>query len=75
MSLPNNPTNQFIICLFFQGFVMNLQPSEAEVGLDIRMPPDVHTEALERRLVEEWAPSSRNMTFEVCFFYVLISDA
>ncbi|KAL6661141.1 hypothetical protein ACP70R_000525 [Stipagrostis hirtigluma subsp. patula] len=44
------------------GFVMNLQPSEAEVGLDIRMPPSVHTEALERRLVEEWAPSSRNLT-------------
>ncbi|KAK3122127.1 hypothetical protein QOZ80_8BG0665470 [Eleusine coracana subsp. coracana] len=46
------------------GFVMNLQPSEAEVGLDIRMPPNVHVEALERRLVEEWAPSSRNMSFE-----------
>ncbi|KAL6858989.1 hypothetical protein ACP4OV_017991 [Aristida adscensionis] len=46
------------------GFVMNLQPSEAEVGLDIRMPPTAHTEALERRLMEEWAPSSRNLTFE-----------
>ncbi|GJN03954.1 hypothetical protein PR202_ga21455 [Eleusine coracana subsp. coracana] len=46
------------------GFVMNLQPSEAEVGLDIRMPPNVHVEALKRRLVEEWAPSSRNMSFE-----------
>ncbi|KAL6858988.1 hypothetical protein ACP4OV_017990 [Aristida adscensionis] len=46
------------------GFVMNLQPSEAEVGLDIRMPPNVDTEALERRLLEEWAPSSRNLTFE-----------
>ncbi|KAF7101055.1 hypothetical protein CFC21_102455, partial [Triticum aestivum] len=46
------------------GFVMNLQPSEAEVGIDIRIPPSVHTEALEKRLAEEWAPSSRNMTFE-----------
>uniref|UniRef100_A0A0E0CEP8 N-acyl-aliphatic-L-amino acid amidohydrolase n=1 Tax=Oryza meridionalis TaxID=40149 RepID=A0A0E0CEP8_9ORYZ len=46
------------------GFVMNLQPSEAEIGLDIRLPPSVHTEALEKRLAEEWAPSSRNLTFE-----------
>ncbi|KAL6661139.1 hypothetical protein ACP70R_000523 [Stipagrostis hirtigluma subsp. patula] len=46
------------------GFVMNLQPSEAEVGLDIRIPPSAHTEALERRIAEEWAPSSRNLTFE-----------
>jgi len=44
---------------------MNLQPSEAEVGLDIRILPSAHVEALERRLVEEWAPSSRNLTFEV----------
>ncbi|KAM0942906.1 putative N-acyl-aliphatic-L-amino acid amidohydrolase [Dioscorea sansibarensis] len=47
------------------GFVMNLQPSEAEVGLDIRVPPNVDIEALERRIAEEWAPSSRNMTFMV----------
>lgn len=46
------------------GFVMNLQPSEAQVGLDIRIPPNDYTEALERRLAEEWAPSSRNLTFE-----------
>nr|XP_010932091.1 aminoacylase-1 [Elaeis guineensis] len=46
------------------GFVMNLQPSEAEVGLDIRVPPNANTEALERRIAEEWAPSSRNLTFE-----------
>ncbi|XP_010436185.2 PREDICTED: uncharacterized protein LOC104719897 [Camelina sativa] len=47
-----------------QGFVMNLQPSEAEAGFDIRIPPSVDAEALERRLVEEWAPASRNMSFE-----------
>lgn len=46
------------------GFVMNLQPSEAEAGFDIRVPPNVDAEALERRLVEEWAPASRNMSFE-----------
>ena len=44
---------------------MNLQPSEAEVGLDIRVPPTADTEALTRRISEEWAPSARNMTFEV----------
>ncbi|KAL5789015.1 hypothetical protein ACOSP7_005964 [Xanthoceras sorbifolium] len=46
------------------GFVMNLQPSEAEAGFDIRVPPTANAEALERRIAEEWAPASRNMTFE-----------
>ncbi|XVF44679.1 hypothetical protein PTKIN_Ptkin02bG0143500 [Pterospermum kingtungense] len=46
------------------GFVMNLQPSEAEAGFDIRIPPTVNTESLEKRIAEEWAPASRNMTFE-----------
>ncbi|CAL9107084.1 unnamed protein product [Musa acuminata var. zebrina] len=46
------------------GFVMNLQPSEAEVGLDIRVPPNTDPKALEKRIAEEWAPSSRNMTYE-----------
>ncbi|BBH09912.1 Peptidase M20/M25/M40 family protein [Prunus dulcis] len=45
------------------GFVMNLQPSEAEAGFDIRVPPTADQESLERRIAEEWAPSSRNMTF------------
>lgn len=44
---------------------MNLQPSEAEAGLDIRIPPTADVVAIERRIAEEWAPSSRNMTFEV----------
>jgi len=54
--------------LFFalhQGFVMNLQPSEAEAGFDIRVPPTADTESLERRIAEEWAPTSRNMSFTV----------
>ncbi|XP_007043100.2 PREDICTED: aminoacylase-1 [Theobroma cacao] len=46
------------------GFVMNLQPSEAEAGFDIRIPPTANAESLEKRIVEEWAPASRNMTFE-----------
>lgn len=46
---------------------MNLQPSEAEVGLDIRVPPSADPQALERRIAEEWAPSSRNLTYEVVF--------
>ncbi|XP_051123781.1 uncharacterized protein LOC127246434 [Andrographis paniculata] len=45
------------------GFVMNLQPSEAEAGFDIRVPPTADIASLERRIAEEWAPSSRNMTF------------
>ncbi|MED6156499.1 hypothetical protein PIB30_014897 [Stylosanthes scabra] len=45
------------------GFVMNLQPSEAEAGFDIRVPPTADPESLERRIAEEWAPASRNMSF------------
>lgn len=44
---------------------MNLQPSEAEAGFDIRVPPTADPASLERRIAEEWAPVSRNMTFEV----------
>ncbi|KAK9690896.1 hypothetical protein RND81_09G161800 [Saponaria officinalis] len=46
------------------GFVMNMQPSEAEAGIDIRVPPTVDQAALEKRIADEWAPASRNMTFE-----------
>ncbi|KAG8380040.1 hypothetical protein BUALT_Bualt07G0152200 [Buddleja alternifolia] len=46
------------------GFVMNLQPSEAEAGFDIRVPPTADSASLERRIAEEWAPATRNMTFE-----------
>ncbi|KAI9085043.1 hypothetical protein K1719_033035 [Acacia pycnantha] len=45
------------------GFVMNLQPSEAEAGFDVRVPPIADPDSLERRIAEEWAPASRNMTF------------
>ena len=44
---------------------MNLQPSEAEAGFDIRVPPTADPAYLERRIAEEWAPASRNMTYEV----------
>ncbi|ERM97857.1 hypothetical protein AMTR_s00351p00009890 [Amborella trichopoda] len=46
------------------GFVMNVQPSEAEAGFDIRVPPHADSTSLERRIEEEWAPASRNMTFQ-----------
>lgn len=55
----------YILHDVYQGFVMNLQPSEAEAGFDVRVPPIVDAEALERRIAEEWAPAARNMTFEV----------
>lgn len=51
-----------------QGFVMNLQPSEAEAGFDIRVPPTADTESLERRIAEEWAPTWRNMSFTVSIY-------
>ncbi|XP_059075981.1 uncharacterized protein LOC131032183 isoform X1 [Cryptomeria japonica] len=46
------------------GFVMNLQPSEAEAGFDIRLSLGANAESLEKRIAEEWAPASRNMTFQ-----------
>ncbi|KAI9085056.1 hypothetical protein K1719_033048 [Acacia pycnantha] len=46
------------------GFVMNVQPSKAEAGFDIRVPPTADIELLERRIADEWAPASRNMTFQ-----------
>lgn len=44
---------------------MNIQPSEAEAGFDVRVPPTADPKSLERRITEEWAPASRNMTFQV----------
>lgn len=44
---------------------MNLQPSEAEAGFDIRVPPTADPKSLETRISEEWAPQSRNMSFLV----------
>ncbi|CAL5195864.1 unnamed protein product [Lathyrus oleraceus] len=54
-------------------FVMNLQPSEAEAGFDIRVPPTADTESLERRIAEEWAPTWRNMSFTLGQFKQKVS--
>lgn len=51
---------------------MNVQPSEGEVGYDVRVPPTVNIEFLRKRLDEEWAPVIRNLTYEV-EFYILFS--
>ncbi|KAH9605569.1 hypothetical protein KSS87_022543 [Heliosperma pusillum] len=47
------------------GYAMNMQPSEAEAGFDIRIPPTVDPELIRKRIIEEWAPASRNMTYEI----------
>ncbi|KAK9758252.1 hypothetical protein RND81_01G218200 [Saponaria officinalis] len=47
------------------GYAMNMQPSEAQAGFDIRIPPTVDSELIRKRIVEEWAPASRNMTYEI----------
>ncbi|XP_022141532.1 aminoacylase-1 [Momordica charantia] len=47
------------------GFVMNMQPSEAEAGFDLRLPPTADPDAIRRRIAEEWAPARRNMTFQI----------
>lgn len=44
---------------------MNMQPSVAEAGFDLRFPPTADPDGMRRRIAEEWAPASRNMTFEV----------
>lgn len=48
---------------------MNMQPSEAEVGFDLRLPPTEDIEQIKRRVEEEWAPSHKNLTYEVNFFF------
>ncbi|GAA0168433.1 hypothetical protein LIER_23150 [Lithospermum erythrorhizon] len=48
-----------------KGFVMNMQPSEAEAGFDVRLPPSADAELLKMKIREEWAPSWRNMTYEI----------
>ncbi|CAI9114612.1 OLC1v1015370C1 [Oldenlandia corymbosa var. corymbosa] len=47
------------------GYVMNMQPSEAEAGFDMRIPSTTDPDALRRRIAEEWAPAWRNMTFQI----------
>lgn len=46
---------------------MNLQPSEAEAGFNIRLPPTADPDLMRKRIAEEWAPATRNMTYEVSF--------
>ncbi|GER40335.1 aminoacylase family protein [Striga asiatica] len=47
------------------GFAMNMQPSEVEAGFDVRLPPTVEPELMRRRIIEEWAPTWRNMTYKL----------
>ncbi|XP_047323400.1 aminoacylase-1 [Impatiens glandulifera] len=47
------------------GFVMNIQPSEAEAGFDLRLPPTADPDLVKKRIANEWAPAHRNMTFEI----------
>ncbi|XP_043713726.1 aminoacylase-1-like isoform X1 [Telopea speciosissima] len=47
------------------GFVMNVQPSEAEVGFDVRLPPTADPFLLKKRIAAEWAPATRNMTYQL----------
>ncbi|XP_038717708.1 aminoacylase-1 isoform X2 [Tripterygium wilfordii] len=48
-----------------EGFVMNMQPSEAEAGFDVRLPPTVDPNLMREKISKEWAPASRNMTYEI----------
>ncbi|KAE8704403.1 Peptidase M20/M25/M40 family protein isoform 2 [Hibiscus syriacus] len=47
------------------GFVMNMQPSEAEAGFDLRLPPTADPDLIKKRIVEEWAPARRNLTYKL----------
>ncbi|KVH95533.1 aminoacylase-1-like [Cynara cardunculus var. scolymus] len=46
-------------------FAMNMQPSEAEAGYDVRLPPTVDPDLLKKRIGEEWAPATRNMSYDI----------
>lgn len=47
------------------GFVMNMQPSEAEAGFDVRLPPTADSDLIRKKISEEWAPAVRNMTYTI----------
>ncbi|XP_078444441.1 uncharacterized protein LOC144713661 [Wolffia australiana] len=47
------------------GFSMNMQPSEAEVGYDVRIPPTEHPDTIRKRIQEELVPASKNLTFQI----------
>ncbi|QCE00334.1 aminoacylase-1-like [Vigna unguiculata] len=47
------------------GFAMNVQPSEAEAGFDLRLTPTTDPDEMRRRIAEEWAPAVRNMSYEI----------
>ncbi|KAK7275671.1 hypothetical protein RIF29_16792 [Crotalaria pallida] len=47
------------------GFAMNVQPSEAEAGFDLRLTPTTDPEEMKRRIAAEWAPAARNMSYEI----------
>jgi aminoacylase len=53
---------------------MNMQPSEAEMGFNIRLPPTEHLELLKERIDNEWVPAYKNMTYKVKVFTVLPSN-
>lgn len=46
-------------------FAMNMQPSEAEAGYDVRLPPTVDPDLLKKRIADEWAPTTRNMSYHI----------
>ncbi|CAM6081651.1 unnamed protein product [Calypogeia fissa] len=47
-----------------QGYNMNIQPAGSEAGFDIQVPLYAEVaKALERKIAEEWTPSSRSLTF------------
>lgn len=54
-----------VVVCYEQGFVMNMQPSEAEAGFDVRLPPTVDSDLIRKKISEEWAPAVRNMTYTV----------
>lgn len=52
---------------------MNVQPSEAEAGFDIRVPPSVDMQGLETTHIQtKWAPASRNLTYTVHFSSLIL---
>ncbi|WCJ44622.1 Peptidase M20/M25/M40 family protein [Euphorbia peplus] len=47
------------------GFVMNMQPSEAEAGYNVRLTPTTDPDLFRKKIAEEWAPAVRNMTYKI----------
>ncbi|KAK9071791.1 hypothetical protein SSX86_008220 [Deinandra increscens subsp. villosa] len=48
-----------------ENLMKSVEPSEAEAGYDVRLPPTVDPDLLKKRIADEWAPATRNVSYHI----------